>query len=200
MDQFLRPGVFCMVFLISSLPRSAGQDSITAYDSLQDARVERLEWNTGKQLRQLQGIQDQAVASIDSLERFITGLQHQLISLEEDNQLMSERLSLLMGELESTRASTFRYRKQLHQTLWISGSVLLFLILASFIYLLLYEVNTRQLLERYRLKQKRVRQQLSSEVKSQEKQLLDALSQQYREVKQELKAQRKKVRKAVRRR
>jgi len=159
--------------------------------------VKSLEWYTGRQLRQLEGIQDQAWASIDSIERLVTGLQHQLISQEEDNQLLSERLTMLMGELESTRESTFRYRKQLHQTLWISGSVLLFLILAGFIYLLLYEVNTRQLLERFRIKQKRVRKQLSSEISNQEELLLDALSRQYHTVRQELKAQRKKVRKAM---
>ncbi len=200
-QRFLKTGIIWTALLILIPQQGWSQvpaDSVkSSYDSLQDARTERLEWRTGRQLEQLERARELSQSALDSMELMIGNLRQQAVDREVESQVLSEKLSLLGEELERTSESSRRYRKQLHQTLWITGSVLLALLVASFLIVFLYGVNTRHLLKRFRWKQKQVRKQLSAEISSQEELFLDALSQQYLQVKGELKTHRKKLRKEI---
>ena len=112
------------------------------YDSIQDVRTNQLERRVDRRLDQIEGEQVEAVESLDSMGLILEDLLNHLEHLEQDRQLQSERLSLLQDEIEHSRESSQEYRKGLQRILWIVGSVLLILLVASFLVLLLFSLKT----------------------------------------------------------
>ena len=164
------------------------------YDSIQDLRTNQLERRVERRLDQIEGEQVEAVESLDSLGLILEDLLNHLEHLDQDRLLQSERLSLLQDEIEHSRESSLEYRKGLQRILWIVGSVMLILLVASFLVLLLFSLKNRSLLDRLNWRQKR----FSSELKKQKKELQSALRSQKKEFRKESIIRKRSIRKRTR--
>lgn len=171
------------------------QDSMEInYDSIQDVRTNQLERRVDRRLDQIEGEQEETVESLDSMGLILEDLLNHLNHLEQDRQLQSERLSLLKDEIEHSRESSQEYRKGLQRILWIAGSVMLILLVASFLVLLLFSIKNRSLMDRLNWNQKR----FSSKLKSQKKEFKNALQSQKKELRKESRIRKRSVRKMTR--
>lgn len=189
------------IFLLVPRPASgqAAGDSVRLdYDSIQDARMDRMDWRTDRRFERIEGDQDLLGGSVDTMGIILDSFRHHLERLDVEKQSQSEKLLLLGEELEATRESSRIYQEKLKVTLWISGMIILVLLSASFLVLLLYGLKTRQLLDRFRWKQKQIRKDLSGQIETQEELFLRALSVQDQKLRAELRTQKSAVKKAAR--
>jgi hypothetical protein len=147
-----------------------GADSSRAgYDSIQDARMERMEWRTNRRFNLLEEVLKGDREALDSMGLAMKSLRQQLEHLGQQGQVRSEKLSMLEEELESSRRAAQQYRDSLRRFLWISGMLIVLLIGLSFLILLLFGMKTRHLVERLRWKQKQVNRELAGELKAHRK-------------------------------
>jgi len=171
------------------------QDSMEInYDSIQDVRINQLERRLDRRMDQIEGEQVEAVESLDSMGLILEDLLNHLEHLEQDRQMQSERLSLIQDEIEHSRKSSQEYRKSLHRILWIAGSVILILLVASFLVLLLFSLKTRSLTERLKWNQKR----FGDELKTLNIRIQREMQLQKKALKKESRIRKKSVRKTTR--
>jgi hypothetical protein len=171
-----------VVLLLIPLPArsQAGSDSVIVnYDSIQDARMDRMDWRT------------------DSLGGVTDELENRLEKAEEQSVLQRERLKLLEKEIEDARRSSREYQARLRRFLWVSGTVIIFLLGLTFLILLMFGMKTRQLLERFKRNQQKVREELSGEISNQETVLMSAISAHDQRVKDDLKLESRKLRRRI---
>jgi hypothetical protein len=168
------------------------------YDSIQDARMERMEWRSNRRFNRLEEVQQAQREALDSMALVTEGLRQQLEHLERRGQIQSEKLSMLEEELESSRRSSLEYRDSLQRFLWVSGMLILLLIGLSFLILLLFGMKTRHLVERLRWKQKQVNRELAGEIEHQEKLFFGALQAQKDSLQGELKAHKRESKRTIR--
>jgi hypothetical protein len=155
------------------------------YDSIQDARMERMEWRSNRRFNRLEEVQQAQREALDSMALVTEGLRQQLEHLEHRGQIQSEKLSL-------------EYRDSLQRFLWVSGMLILLLIGLSFLILLLFGMKTRHLVERLRWKQKQVNRELAGEIEHQEKLFFGALQAQKDSLQGELKAHKRESKRTIR--
>jgi hypothetical protein len=177
-------------------------DSVQAVrDSLQDARMdrmERLDNRTEKHLYQLDGEQLLQDQTIDSLATELDRVREELKLLAMDREHQAEQLEILGEELEQTIETSRINHSRLRNSLWISGTVAFLLLLASFLILFVYGHNTRQLLGRLRKRQNRLRKMVTQDMERQEEVFMDALSSQHIRIRTEMKQQRKELKAEIR--
>ena len=156
--------VLCLIPLLSwsQVPEDSLKEN---RDSIQDARMDRMERRTERRLDQVEGDQETFDGSIDSIGVILDSFRHHLEWLDLEEQSQSEKLLLLGEELEATRESSRIYLERLKVILWISGIVILVMLSASFVILLIYGLKTRHLLYRLRWKQKQIRKELTDQKK-----------------------------------
>jgi DNA repair exonuclease SbcCD ATPase subunit len=180
-----------------SLTGQQPEDSLTVdYDSLQDVRVDRLEWWFSRSMEQLDRARSESDREIDSLRGVLQGVRH----LNRELGLQNSQQFAQIEELEETanrqQQAFTAYRGRLHTTLWVTGSILLALLFASFLFLLLRSERTRHLLAKLRGEFKVHRKEYRRELKARSLQQRKELKAQRKELKaqqKELKAQQKEL-------
>jgi len=168
MGQKILCWIFCL-FLMAVAARSQSRvDSFyTPYDSIQDLKRQRAEraW-----ARQIQGIAEQLAESArlnDSLAGEVGSLTGRIGALEGENNKLKGEVGELEVLLEERTRESDHYRQRLQTILWITGALLLLLLLGSFLFLLQYSLRTRQLVRTVRARLKR----LQKAVKRQQEEL-----------------------------
>ena len=186
--------LYFSIFLLPVPQIAMGQvtgDSTTIdLDSIQDARMDRMEWQTGRQVNRLNEGQARQDAALDSADQVLDALREKVSRLDRDRESQSEQLRQLEEELARTSEASRMYQEKLRNAVWISGTFLLLLLIASFLVLFVYGLKTRHLMERFRDKLKRLGRELRGELKSQKKTLRS-------EIKSVNKATRRKSMKAI---
>lgn len=208
----LRTAAIGSLFLscIPGLPAQVRDDTVPAgYDSLQDARVNRMEQRIDRRIYRMEENQEDASFRIDSLERMLEALVRQIQQLEKENEVQDEALDgltaglgRLTGEVGRQEEAARLYRAKYRRLLgWSTGGILL-LLSAGFVFLLVFSIRTRQLLKtkirgvmegtdtalnRIKRKQKKFREKLLARVEAD-----------HRALRSRIRAQRKAVRRTAR--
>ncbi|MGW8316894.1 MAG: hypothetical protein ACWGNV_14955, partial [Bacteroidales bacterium] len=97
----------------------------------------------------------------DSLASVIEDLKRKTGQLEQQNQRIDAQLQAIQEHAEQFSEESIRYRKNLERTLWMAGTILVGLVAASFIFLLLFTLRTRWMLERLKGRVNKLRRNLS---------------------------------------
>ena len=190
----------CIVVFLPAIVYSQeiSDSAQTVRDSLQDARMDRIEWQADRRMDRFDEDQARQDGSLDSMGTGLELLLDQVEKLDRDGSFQAEQLEQLEEELERMAEASRAYQDRLRNTLWISASFLLLLLIVSFLILYVYGLNTRVLLDRFRRRQKQWRKSLSQDMDRQEEVFLDALSSQNVRIKEEMKRQRKELRAEIR--
>ena len=191
---FLTGTVIMMMLPIEGWSRE-GVDSVQVnYDSIQDARIDRMEWRNGRRFRIMGEEQEKQQGKVDSIKGAVSDLEIRLQELEEESLFQKEQLEILEKELDETRRISGEYRRRLQHFLWVSGIVILLLLGLTVLILLMFGMKTRQLLERFKRNQQQVSEELSGEISNREAVLMAAISAHDQRVKNDLKLQRRELR------
>jgi hypothetical protein len=169
-DPGIRNKGFTWLVALLMIPRMAWPQSLrdtagAIRDSILDARMDRLEWQANRRMDLMQERLDETRLQIDSIVPILEELHRDLTRLEQEKLTQSEMIEGLREELEASRASSELYRERLQRTLWLSATALLTLLFAVFIFLLLYSLKTRHLLDRLNWRLEQVRKELWDEMK-----------------------------------
>jgi hypothetical protein len=186
--NFFLSGSVILIFL--SLPGWSRDDVDTTgvnYDSIQDQRMDRMEWRNGHRFRIIGEEQEKQQGKLDTIGSAVGDIEIQLEELERESLIQKERMEFLEKELDKASRSSGEYRRKLNHFLWVSGTVILLLVGMTFLILLLYGMKTRQLLERAKKDQKQVKNELSEEISNQEAIFMAALSARDQKANEELK-------------
>jgi hypothetical protein len=150
--------IFLLLWIPASLSAQFRADSFhTPYDSIQDLNLKRAERNLERQLRQTNEELTESTRTIDSLTGVVDGLKGRLEDLGTEYDLLEDRFSNLEEQLGKRSEETAVFRKKLQSTLWIGGITLLVLVISSFLFLLIYSLRTRWLLQRVQARLRRLR-------------------------------------------
>lgn len=141
-------------------------DSVTtAYDSLQDLRFNRFERQIGRQLEEMEMWFSESNRLSDSLSFDIDQLNEKTGQLERAHQRLDAQLLSVRESAERSSEESMRYREHLERTLWIAGTVLVVLIITSLLFLLIYTLRTRWMLERLKARVNKLRKSVREQRK-----------------------------------
>lgn len=159
----------------------ATDSSFSQYDSIQDKRLEQIRQGTRQQMDRLRedhaGLEDR----VDSLLEEQGVLEELLARLENDHRELSRQYRALREEADRAEETSATYRERLHRILWLTGTLILLLILGLSFYFFLYAVRIKNFLQRQissvstetgkavtkiRRRQKKLRNELRGELKT----------------------------------
>lgn len=143
-----------------ALPQGNPDSLTTSYDSLQDLRVNRFERRIERQLEEMEIRSMESNHVRDSLASVIEDLKTKSGQLERQHRRLDAQLQAMQENAERFSEESVQYRMNLERTLWIAGTIMLGLIAASFIFLLLFTLRTRWLLDRLKERVNRMRRNL----------------------------------------
>jgi hypothetical protein len=83
----------------------------------------------------------------DSLAMELGLMEKRLEQLQKEHLNMDDQIRAQGKQLEDTSAESRDYRQKLQSSLWVAGTILLILLISSFVILLIYSLKTRWLLE-----------------------------------------------------
>ncbi len=132
----------------------------TAYDSIQDQRVRRLERNLGQELETANDRFRENSLKADSLVVVLQRLEKRMGQLEHNALELEDSIASLNSRVELSRTETLQYRRKLKNTLWIAGSALLALSLLLFITVWVHSLKNRMMLERLKSRLSRFKKAL----------------------------------------
>lgn len=180
------------------------RDSIPdTYDSLQDLRMERLQRQYLNRIRSLESEQERALTEMDSLTGLLRGLNAKVRQLGKIEKEQGDSISRLRKELNLAMDTAHQYRQGLNRFLWVSGTLILMLIFATFVFFLLRSGHTRRMIEKLRVRQQKLRMKLRSlkgEVTRNRKDVRSRFKQERLDLEDKLKKQRKSILKSIRKR
>ena len=116
------------------------------YDSLQDVRVDRIEQRIDRRIWQMEETQEGASYRIDSLEGMLDAMFRHIQRLERDNEVREKEIVRLTSEISRQEEAASLYRERYRRLFWWSTSLTLLLLMAGFVFLLVFSIHTRQLL------------------------------------------------------
>lgn len=143
-----------------AFPQKISDSLPTPVDSLQDLRIDRFERWVGSQMEEIRRRSLESDQVRDSLDMVIEELKQEAVQLEQQNRQLATQISSIREDNERSAMESIRYREKLERTLWLAGAIGIVLVVASFIYLLLYSLRTRWMLERLRVRLNKLRRNL----------------------------------------
>ena len=135
----------------------------TPYDSIQDLNLRRTERNLERKLRQTDEKLMESIRTIDSLTGVVDELNGRLEGLGIEYDHLEDQLRNQQDQLGKRSEETAVYRKKLQSTLWIGGITLLVLVISSFLFLLIYSLKTRWLLQKVQARVKRLQKAIRNQ-------------------------------------
>lgn len=180
-----------IIALLSSLPvdsmaRSPSDSTMLDRDSIQDARMDRIERSASRTSDRVDGTLKLLTTETDSLDREMTVLKEQVEKLDREKQSLDKGLQQVTRELEILHESSTIFRERLQLSLWLSSAILLLLLSASFAILRIYGIRTRHLMDLFGAKQRQDKKELSRRIANQEDRFMGALKALKRRFKMEL--------------
>lgn len=140
-----------------AFPQPIPDSVTTAYDSLQDLRVNRVERQMNRQLEEMEMWFSESKRISDSLASAIGQLNEKTGQLERTYRKLDAQLQSVREGTERQSEESTRYREKLERTLWIAGTILVVLVITSLLFLLLYTLKTRGMLERLKSRVNKLR-------------------------------------------
>jgi hypothetical protein len=132
----------------------------TPYDSIQDVQLRRLERNLGRGLEMTDEKLQVTTMRSDSLLAEVEMLLGRVERMEKKSGALQDSITSLKTRVESAETEAYVYRRKLERTLWLAGSALGILSLILFVFLWLYSLKTRVMLERLRKRVSRLKKVL----------------------------------------
>ena len=126
----------------------AADSTFSRYDSIQDRRMEQIRQEARYRLDQLRDDQDALLGAVDSLLEVQDSLGELLVRLDRENRELSGQWMLLRENADRAAEASADYRQRLHRTLWLSGVLMLLLILGLAAYLFSRSIRIRDFLQR----------------------------------------------------
>lgn len=162
MARRLRPMLFLLHLLLPLFAWSQQGDDTTssAYDSIQDLQVRRLEQRVGRQLEEARQRYEVSVRRADSITERLEGISEGMDRLEKEHRSLVEQVTILKEKLQNATDESAGYRSALHRTLWITGIAGTLLVATALVALFLFALKTRNLLARVRERQGKFRRNL----------------------------------------
>lgn len=158
--------IFLLLWIPLLLSAQFRADSFhTSYDSIQDVNLSRVRRNMERQLTETNERLVESNRTIDSLTDVLDGLKGRLEELEIEYDHLEDQFHSLQEQMGKRSEETTVYRKKLQGTLWIGGVTLLVLLISSFLFLLIYSLKTRWLLQRVQVRVKGLRKALRNQWK-----------------------------------
>lgn len=145
---------------LCAFPQRVPDSVTTAYDSLQDMRFYRFERQIDRQLEEMEIRFGESSRVRDSLSFVIDQLNEKTGQLERTHQRLDAQLQSVRERAERSSEESIRYREKLEKTLWIAGTILVVLVITSLLFLLLYALRTRWMLERLKARVNKLRKSL----------------------------------------
>ena len=155
-----------LLFLSSyALPQGNTDSLSTRYDSLQDLRVMQFMRSIERRVGEIEQQSVESGQVRDSLADVIDALLQQAGHLARENQRLEAEINAVRQELDRSTGESIRYREKLEGTLLVAGLVLVILIAASFVFLLIFTLRTRRMLEKLKGRLVRLRKNLKEQRK-----------------------------------
>ncbi len=155
-----------LLFLsLSAFPQGSPDSLSTPYDSLQDLRDLQFRRSIERQLREIEQQSLESGLVRDSLADVVDALRQQAGHLARENQRLEAEIDAVRQGMDRSTGESIRYRKKLEGTLWVAGSILVILMAASFVFLLLFTLRTRWMLEKLKGRVVRLRRNLKEQRK-----------------------------------
>lgn len=184
--------------LSSPLRAQSSPDSLrTRYDSLQDVRSSRFEHSVRRQFNRVDESQVTLQEMIDSVRLVMEEVLVRLDRMEDQQQSLSQTITRNQEAFSGWRESSMVYRQRLHRWLWMTGSAMFILIVSVFLFLLIFSLRTRNLLEKVMLKQQQIlirQKEMGDEARGMEKGIRKEILARDRKVRKKIKVVREEIR------
>ena len=144
-------------------------DSVTVnYDSIQDVRINQMQYRINARINQLGEIQTTISEQLNTIYDKQEAYRERMDLLAEQEHALKEDLSVLRQKIDTNLEASYNYRLRLQRRLWISGFIIFVLIVSIFLTLLLHANRIKRDLQQQFMKLRRRTEKAITKLSSRE--------------------------------